>query len=272
MDELQKNSLIPVLKDLEHLFDIFNDHFFEGTLKPAVIIASTSGRKNAFGWCTTWKAWTANNKKDIHSLSPTPEELEILNEQDGYYEINLCAEYLNRPFDEVCGTLLHEMVHLYNLQNHIKDTSRGGIYHNSRFREMAEHFGLNVDKDTAHGWCKTELIYESRLFVESLNHDDFDLHRRNMRALPDKKKNNLKKYVCPTCGCIIRASREVEVRCIKCEKRFEYVPPEDEEDPTPLPAEAVGIDPEEVAEVATPPIEEVTNAFTEETEPMGEVS
>ena len=115
MDELQKNSLIPVLKDLEHLFDIFNDHFFEGTLKPSVIIASTSGRKNAFGWCTTWKAWTANNKKDIHSLSPTPEELEILNEQDGYYEINLCAEYLNRPFDEVCGTLLHEMVHLYNL-------------------------------------------------------------------------------------------------------------------------------------------------------------
>ena len=93
MNELQKNSLIPVLKDLEHLFDIFNDHFFEGTLKPAVIIASTSGRKNAFGWCTTWKAWTANNKKDIHSLSPTPEELEILNEQDGYYEINLCAEY-----------------------------------------------------------------------------------------------------------------------------------------------------------------------------------
>lgn len=46
----------------------------------------------------------------------TKEALEAMKKDDGFYEINICAEHLARPFEQVAETLLHEMVHLYNLQ------------------------------------------------------------------------------------------------------------------------------------------------------------
>ena len=49
-----------------------------------------------------------------------------MKKDDGFYEINICAEHLARPFEQVAETLLHEMVHLYNLQIGVQDTSRGG--------------------------------------------------------------------------------------------------------------------------------------------------
>ena len=94
-------SLKPVIDELETLFSKFNKAFFEGKLEKPVITVSPDHTRGAYGWCTAWKAWQDGNK------------------EGGYYEINLCAEYLNRPFEETCGTLLHEMVHLQNLQDNV---------------------------------------------------------------------------------------------------------------------------------------------------------
>ena len=95
-------SLKPVIDELETLFSKFNKAFLEGTLEKPVITVSPDHTRGAYGWCTAWKAWQDGTK------------------EGGYYEINLCAEYLNRPFEETCGTLLHEMVHLQNLQTMFK--------------------------------------------------------------------------------------------------------------------------------------------------------
>lgn len=84
-------SLKPVIDELETLFSKFNKAFFEGKLEKPVITVSPDHTRGAYGWCTGWKAWQDGTK------------------EGGYYEINLCAEYLNRPFEETCGTLLHEM-------------------------------------------------------------------------------------------------------------------------------------------------------------------
>ena len=56
-------------------------------------------------------------------------------QNEGFYEINICAEHLARPFEQVAETLLHEMVHLYNLQIGVQDTSRNGTYHNKKSRK-----------------------------------------------------------------------------------------------------------------------------------------
>lgn len=268
MKNYEDYSLVPILQELEHFFEVFNDHFFEGVLQPAVINASTTGRKNAYGWCTAWKAWTTNNKDDIHTANPTPEEIRILTEQDGYYEINICAEYLSRPFPQICATLIHEMVHLFCLQFDIKDTSRNGVYHNNKFRENAERFGLIVSKDSRAGWHITELNLEALKFVESLNHDAFDLHRRNMKnTVETPKKPGMRKYVCPVCNCIIRATREVEVRCMRCEVPFDYIVPEDEKQVE------VGLDPEVADELTEDPIPEVIEPIekVDDEEPIEEV-
>ena len=199
-------SLKPVIDELETLFSKFNKAFFEGKLEKPVITVSPDHTRGAYGWCTAWKAWQDGTK------------------EGGYYEINLCAEYLNRPFEETCGTLLHEMVHLQNLQDNVQDTSRSGSYHNRKFKETAEAHGLTVEKGEKYGWHKTTLNPQAEAFVKSLGKSGFCLVRPRTNPLKGSRKgggSSSRKYVCPCCGTIIRATKEVHVLCGECEVAFE---------------------------------------------------
>ena len=200
-------SLQSVIGKLEELFSKFNAKFFNGELTTPVIAASPDNTRGAFGWCTGWKAWKDADGKN-----------------DGYYEINMCAEHLSRPFELVCETLLHEMVHLANLQRGIKDTSRGGTYHNKDFKNAAETIGLTVEK-TKSGWNKTGLTEDLEKYLKTeFGKDGFKLYRERQLKLSAKtsgKKSNSRKYVCPCCGAIIRATKEVNVTCTDCNEPFE---------------------------------------------------
>lgn len=56
---------------------------------------------------------------------------------------------------EVLGTLLHEAAHGAACTRGIVDTSRGGAYHNGKFREIAAEFGLAVERSSGSGWSLT---------------------------------------------------------------------------------------------------------------------
>jgi len=198
-------SLKPVIEELESLFSKFNKAFFEGKLEKPVITVSPDHTRGAYGWCTGWKAWQDGAK------------------EGGYYEINLCAEYLNRPFEETCSTMIHEMVHLQNLQDGVQDTSRSGSYHNKKFKEAAEAHGLTVEKGDKYGWHKTSLAPETLTFVQSLGKQGFSLVRPKVNGLKGAKSSgsSSRKYVCPCCGLIIRATKEVRVICAECEVEFQ---------------------------------------------------
>ena len=99
-------------------------------LERPVITVSPDTTSGAYGWCTSWKAWGSSEDKE-----------------KGYYEINICSEYLTRSFEEIAETLLHEMVHLQNIKDGVQDTSRSGKYHNRKYKQAAEAHGLNVDQD-----------------------------------------------------------------------------------------------------------------------------
>ena len=197
-------SLKPVIEELESLFSKFNKAFFEGKLEKPVITVSPDHTRGAYGWCTGWKAWQDGTK------------------EGGYYEINLCAEYLNRPFEETCSTMIHEMVHLLNLQDGVQDTSRSGMYHNRKFKETAEAHGLTVEKGSKYGWHITTLAPATLTFVQSLNKQGFSLVRPKINAMKGAKSSgsSSRKYVCPGCGLIIRATKEVHVICAECELEF----------------------------------------------------
>jgi len=191
-----ETSVKPIIEKLENLFAAINDRFYDGELTKPVITVSPD-TKGYYGWCTAWKAW--------------------MDENDGYYEINLCAEYLSRPFEEVAETMMHEMVHLHNLQHGIKDTSRQGTYHNKNYKKAAEYHGLTVTKNDKYGWCETHLNDEGREFLQTFEDTKFELHRK---ALPKKvkatPKRQSKKYVCPICGSFVRSSDEVHIGCMDC--------------------------------------------------------
>ena len=193
-----------VIEQLENLFSKFNKRFFNGELETPIITCSPDMTKGVYGWCTSWKAWKQEGQ-----------------ESDGFYEINICAEHLNRPFEETCETLIHEMVHLINLQNGIQDTSRSGMYHNKKFKVTAEEHGLVIEKDAKYGWCISSLSEEALEYVKSLDGQAFTLVRSKIPKVKGKSSSSSKKYVCPGCGSIIRATKEVNVMCGDCEVHFE---------------------------------------------------
>ena len=71
----------------------------------------------------------------------------------------------------------------------IKDTSRGGRYHNKRFRMTAELVGLDVSAMPPYGWARTELTAEAveryREAIDSLG-DAMHIARRVERFRFDR--------------------------------------------------------------------------------------
>ena len=201
------------IKKLETLFDEVNYQFFDSECIRPIITIQTKGKRNALGWCTLWKAW---------------KEGEYVEADSGYYEINISAESLHRPFSEIMRTLIHEMVHLYNIQHGVKDCSRNGTYHNKRFKETAEKHGLMVYKVDGFGFAGTKLDDDTARWIEmkfanegfTLHRGDFAAHFEEDEATAEKPKQSSRKYVCPLCETIIRATRPVRVRCADCNCLF----------------------------------------------------
>ena len=188
---MKETSLKPVIEKLESLFSKFNEKFYNTELQTPVITVSPDTTKGAYGWCTAWKAWTIGEQKKVADLSTlTKEDLEAMKKDDGFYEINICAEHLARPFEQVAETLLHEMVHLYNLQIGVQDTSRGGTYHNKKYKEAAEKHGLTVEKDAKYGWTKTSLNDEAKAFVDGLQDKSLNFTEKAFRKPPVRRKPN----------------------------------------------------------------------------------
>lgn len=206
---MNEQSLKPVIEKLESYFSMFNQKFYNGELQKPVITVSPDTTKGAYGWCTGWKAWKVADQA-----------AETTKEDDGFYEINICAEYLSRPFEQTAETLLHEMVHLYNLQQGVQDTSRGGTYHNAKFKTAAEEHGLIVTKTPKYGWSSTELNDEALAYVNSLQDKSFQLFRKSATKTigkgKSKQKQSSRKYVCPCCGTSVRATKEVSLICGSC--------------------------------------------------------
>mgnify|MGYP000003553189 FL=1 len=113
------------------------------------------------------------------------------------------------------------MVHLMNLQNKVQDTSRSGMYHNKKFKEVAEKHGLTVEKDSKYGYCITKLNEASMAFVSAMNGEPFEMYRTKMTKISVSKGSSSRKYVCPCCGTIVRATKEVRIICSDCGVEFQ---------------------------------------------------
>jgi hypothetical protein len=195
--------------ELNRLFDVFNFYYYDNEIEKPVITVQTNGKsKGTMGWCSCKKIWKNSEKNEY------------------YYEITICGEYLYRSVEEICSTLLHEMVHLYCIEHNIKDTSRSNIYHNKKFKEVAEQHGLIIEYDKRIGWSITKLTDEAKTFVKNnANKEVFVLTRITKINLTEGgeeegPKQSMRKYVCPRCGAIIRATKNVNVLCTDCNEMF----------------------------------------------------
>lgn len=216
-------NISEIVAKTEAMFDLFNEHFYQNELIRPAITVSPDGGRGAYGWCSVYEIWQGNG--------------------EAYREINICAEYINRPIAEVSATMLHEMAHLYNLTHEINDVSNNGYYHNKKFKETAEAHGLHIEHHKTYGWTVTTLSEETTDWLaQQPDMVDIAASRRTTFQIKAKggsddedgnettstikggrqtSKNRSIKYVCPQCGAIIRATRQVNVVCGDCNVPFE---------------------------------------------------
>ena len=194
---------------LNKIFDLLNIRFFENQLsRPTITIQSTP---RAYGHFTTRSDTWISASGEFH-------------------EINIGAGTLSRPIEDVAATLLHEMVHYYNYVSGIQDCSRGGTYHNKKFKEAATARGLKVGHDPKYGWTLTSPGEDLLDFVVENDLTDILITRNDWswsavgtagnhiggRIETPPKKSNSRKYVCPNCGISVRATKVVRIACVNC--------------------------------------------------------
>lgn len=215
----QTTNMQRSIQYLTKIFKLLNEEYFENELdQPIITVQSTP---KAYGHFTPWESW---NIKEANG------------ETKKTVEINIGAGTLDRPIENVVATMLHEMVHYYCFVHGIKDTSRGGQYHNSKgFKAEAEKRALHLEYDSRIGWSITSPTEELINFIISNQLDDIKIGRNEGHnyyvgiggkagngtdTKPPKKPTNTRKYQCPCCRNSFRATKVINVMCMDCEEQF----------------------------------------------------
>lgn len=188
------------VKYLSSLYDFLNGQFFNGALdKPVITIQQDSSNK-AFGWFSIKKVWKETDN------------------DEGQNEINLSAQFLNRPIRQIAATLLHEMCHQWAQANNLQDCSRSGSYHNKIFKRIAETHGLTVEFVKTLGYAHTELNATSETIIEKYVSDNPPaiIYRLPVFKGQSVKSTSTRKYVCGCCGNSVRATKRVNLICGDC--------------------------------------------------------
>lgn len=198
---------------LNKVLDLLNAEFFESTLsRPTITIQSTPRAYGHFSLREdTW-----------------------VSKLGGTHEINIGAGTLACPIENICATLLHEMVHYFNYVNGVQDCSRGNTYHNHRFKEAAEAHGLCVSHSDKYGWSHTspsdallDFVLENDLTDILINRNEFSGYRvtgtgthSGTQTTPPPRTSSTRKYICPCCGNSVRATKAVNIGCLDCDAQM----------------------------------------------------
>ena len=206
----QTTKMSRAVSQLEHIYNSLNTDFFDGALPVPII--TVQSKPGSYGHCTTSKVW---KRKDGEA-----------------YELNIAAEVLDYPIEETLDTMLHEMVHLYCRENGIKEVSRGGKYHNRKFKEIAEAHGLTCIPCGQYGWNTTpgDNLVEYAL---SKGWSEIRIGRNSLmqmiqvgsggirqdgagQSAGGKRPSSTRKYYCPCCKQSVRATKNVNLICGDC--------------------------------------------------------
>lgn len=187
--------------NLQSAYDYFNEKLFNSELKPCMItLRSRNNRTLGLFHAAQWE------KQD-----------EVI------HEIALSPLHLNRPLVAVFGTLVHEMVHLW--QQDYGTPSRNG-YHNREWGTMMESVGLQPSDTGEIGGKKTGV----QMTHYVLNRGAFELAFNRIpasislpwlgagkhREVTTKVKNKVK-YGCTSCDVQAWGKPGLALKCVECD-------------------------------------------------------
>lgn len=198
---------------LEKMYNTINADLWGGQLPTPII--TVQSKPGTYGHCSVSKVW---RRKD-----------------DDTYEMNIAAEALDVEIEEVLDTIIHEMVHLYCRENGVQECSRGGKYHNGKFREIAEahllacykagQYGWNTqgrdnDRLTAYalekGWSEIRIARSTFTGFRGIAGSGMASSNSTGAQQGERRPSSTRKLVCPKCGNSVRATKAVRILRMDC--------------------------------------------------------
>ncbi len=214
----QISNMSRLVNQLEKCFRLLNQDLFNGELPMPIITVIPTPK--AYAHYVPYDIWETK--------------------EDAKREINIASGTLNRPLENIIASLVHEMTHMYNdIILNIQDTSRNGTYHNKLFAKQAEARGLIVTRSEKYGYAHT--APDDSLLEWVLEHDELreiDICRSNpmytavgvgakssnggaVTPPTTNKNSHSRRYICPCCHTIVRATKAVNLICGDCMERME---------------------------------------------------
>lgn len=202
---------------LEKMYNVINADLFDNVLPVPII--TCNNKKGSYGHCTNWKKWSVNYESN-HS-----------------YELNINPAFFYEGIECVLDTMIHEMIHVYCRVKDIKETSRNGVYHNKKFKELAEQKHLKVFYNEKCGYNTTHIgndeltEYALEKGFNDIKINDGDKNISNidlptliqfgslgsaLTSVNGRRPSSTRKYKCPCCGNSVRATKEVRILCMDC--------------------------------------------------------
>lgn len=210
------NTVRNEIEKLEKLFDIFDVHFYGNALRRPVIQYMEDVKKRAYGRMVYYDCWG-----------------NVDNAEDANRELTIFASQITDN-ENVAETMLHEMAHLFALENGIQDVSNNGFYHNTKFKKIAEEHGLICERYKQYGWTATKLNHKSLNFLNehSIEFPQFRFNAMDsVESTDDENEGTSKKgkpkmhtFVCPCCGETVKSKNaELYIRCGECGEVYKLV-------------------------------------------------
>lgn len=205
---------------IEKAISFLNKNLFEDKLnKIKVTIQGDTNTKNkTYGWAVN-NIWS-NGKESFH-------------------ELNITANSLHRPFNEIWITLVHELIHIYAYSTGDLSgaTSRQGRYHGKKFKELCDKFYLITEVDSTVGYITPhqKMMKEQKdLFTrfKKLYKFPYATLFKTQRIMFEKepkapKEKTTCKYKCPCCDLEFRTKKGLFLICGACNMALEEEKEED---------------------------------------------
>jgi hypothetical protein len=189
---------------VQNIYSYFNEKMFDGKLNNCLL--NFSRMSKAYGFFA-------------------PKRWGVLEDKSMVHEISLNPDHLTREPKAVIGTLVHEMVHLW--QEDFGQPSAG--YHNKEWAEKMKTVGLYPSNTGEVGGKETgkncsHYIIEGGLY-DVLFNEMPESYLYPLVANPFSKKaakagKNKTKYTCPSCDANIWGKDGLIVTCNECDEYF----------------------------------------------------
>jgi hypothetical protein len=195
--------------NLQLAYDYFNNALFDNEL-PACLLVFGRDQKNCYGYFHAEQWENAEDKKQkCHMISLTP-------------------MHLSRPLQDVFGTLVHEMAHLW--QQEFGKPSKNG-YHNREWADRMIDLGLYPSSTGAEGGKETgpkvsHYIVKGGPYQKAFQAIPDEISLPWIGAANTRKKKvdrNKVKYICLGCNGKVWGKPGMSIVCGECDEQYEEV-------------------------------------------------